>query len=228
MSPFLVVSLMLSGLVGADEQEMKFNDCPAPVRKTLLAESKGVKIETVTKEDVEDETIYWADVAVSGKMYAIGVLEDGTLTEMNLAVDDDEIAFDRCPADVQSTFRREAFGVKIESVGKDIKYGVTIYEVVVEHGGKSFEIVVADDGTLVEKVLVIDDEEVELAACPAPVKAAFHEYAKGGTIHQITRSTGIAHPTFEAEIEFDRNVYLIEVSESGQLISKSLEADDKE
>ena len=157
-----------------------------------MAEAKGAKIETVTKEkDEDDETVYWADVAVGGRTYAIGVLEDGTLTEMNLAVDDEELPFDRCPAAVQATFRSEAFGEKVETVGKDMKYGVTIYETVVEHKGKSYEIVVAEDGTLVEKVLVIDDEEVELAKCPAAVQVALREHAKGGKIGDITRSTGI-------------------------------------
>ena len=195
------------------------------MRKTFEAETKGAKIENVNKEkDEDDETVYWADVALGGKTYAIGVLEDGTLTEMNLAVDDEEVPFERCPAAVQATFRSEAFGEKIDTVGKDMKYGVTIYEAVVEHKGKSYEIVVAEDGTLVEKVLVIDDEEVELAKCPAAVQTALREHAKGGTIGDITRSTGISRPTFEAEVEIKDKVYLIEVAETGLLISKSLEA----
>ena len=132
-----------------------------------MTEAKGAKIETVTKEkDEDDETVYWADVAIGGKTYAIGVLEDGTLTEMNLAVEDDEVPLDRCPAAVQATLQSEAFGAKIDTVGKDMKYGAPIYETIVEHKGKSYEIVVAEDGTLVEKVLVIEDEEVELAMLP--------------------------------------------------------------
>ena len=230
MQPLWVVTAALSGFVfgmasAGDEQEIKFSDCPAAVRKTFQAEAKGAKIETVTKEkDEDDETVYWADVAVGGKTYAIGVLEDGTLTEMNLAVDDEELPFDRCPAAVQATFRSEAFGEKVDAVGKDMKYGVTIYQTVVDHKGKSYEIVVAEDGTLVEKVLVIDDEEVELAKCPAAVRAALHEHAKGGKIGDITRSTGIGRHTFEAEVKIKDKVYLIEVAESGLLISKSLEA----
>ena len=86
------------------------------MQKTFQAEAKGAKIETVTKEkDEDDETVYWADVPIGGKTYAIGVLEDGTLTEMNLAVDDDELPFERCPAAVQATFRSEAFGEKVDA-----------------------------------------------------------------------------------------------------------------
>jgi hypothetical protein len=230
MNPLWIITAVLLGLpfgrdVDGDEQEIKFAACPPAVQKTFEAEAKGAKIETVTKEtDEDDETVYWADVVIRGTTYAIGVLEDGTLSEMNLAVDEDEVPFDRCPAAVQATFKSEAFGARIETVGKDVKYGVTIYETAVEHKGKSYEIVVAEDGTLVEKVLVIDDEEVELAACPAVVQIAFREHAAGGTIGDITRSTGIGRGTYEAEVDIKGKIYLIEVSEAGHLISKSLEA----
>ena len=81
-----------------DEQEIKFADCPAAVRKALQAEAKGAKIETVTKENGDDEqTVYWAEVKLDDRLYAIGVLEDGTLSEMNLAVDDADLALDRLP-----------------------------------------------------------------------------------------------------------------------------------
>ncbi len=227
MQPILVVTAPLLGLIlgmARDGQEMKLADCPAAVRKALLAEAKGAKIEVVSKEQEDEGVVYWADAAIGGKMYAIGVLEDGTLTEMNLAVDDKEIPIERCPGAVQATFRGEAYGVKIESVGLDMKYGVTVYEAVVHNKDRAYEIVVAEDGTLVEKVLVIDDEEVELSACPAPVKATLEEHAKGGTIRDITRASGIGRPTYEAEIEIKGKVYAIEVAESGLLISISLEA----
>jgi hypothetical protein len=230
MQPLSIVTVALLGLVlgtatAADEADISFSDCPPAVRKTFQAEAKGAEIDIVTREkDEDDETTYWADAVIGGRTYSIGVLEDGSLAEMNLAVDDDEIPFDQCPAAVQATFRSEAFGAKIDTVGKDVKYGVTIYEAVVDHKGKSYEVVVAEDGTLVEKVLVIDDDEVELANCPNAVRASLHEHAKGGTIHDVTRSTGIGKPTYEAEVEIKGKVYLIEVDESGLLISKSLEA----
>ncbi len=92
---------------------------------------------------------------------------------------------------------------------------------------KSYNLVVGEDGTLVEKVLVIDDEEVELAECPAAVQAALKEHAKEGKIHDITRSSGIGRETFEAEVEIKGKIYLIEVAESGYLLSKSLEAGEE-
>jgi hypothetical protein len=227
MQPILVILLAAFSVLEprGDEQEIKFSDCPAAVRKALLAESKQAKIETVTKETGEDEqTVYWAEVKLDDRLYAIGVLEDGSLSEMNLAVDEEELALGDCPAAVQTTFRAESFGEKLNAVGKDMKYGVKIFETVVAHNGKSYEIVVAEDGTLVEKVLVINDEEIKLAECPEAVRKSLREHAKDGTIGNVTRSTGIGRQTFEAEVKIKESIYLIEVAESGHLISKSLEA----
>jgi hypothetical protein len=232
MQPRWVVTAALLCLVlgmppAGTGQEMKLSDCPAAVKKTIEAEAKGAKIGAVHKEKEEDETVYWAEASLAGKSYAIGVLEDGTLAEMNLAVDDRDHAFERCPAVVQATFRHEAFGLPIKTVAKDVKYGVTIYLTTVQHKGKEYQIVVAEDGTLMEKVLVIEDEEIELSKCPAAVQTALREHAQGGTIRDITRFSGIVRPTYEAETELKGKVYLIEVNENGLLISKSLEAAEK-
>ncbi|MGO9467704.1 MAG: hypothetical protein ACLQIB_37950 [Isosphaeraceae bacterium] len=233
MQPLWVVTAATLGLVVSmappgDDERVKFSDCPAAVQKTFQSQTKGAKIETVTKEkNADDETVFWAELAISGKMYTIGVLDDGTLIEMNLAVDDEEIPFERCPAAVQATLHHEAFSQKVGSVGKDIKYGVPIYETIVPYRGHSYQVVVAEDGMLVEKVLVIEDEEVELDQCPIAVRAALRAHAEGGKIGQITRTTGISKHTFEAEVEIKTKVYLIEVAESGFLISKSLEAGEE-
>jgi hypothetical protein len=230
MQPHVIASAAVLALLGAtaplaEAQEIKISDCPAAVRKALLAEAKGAKIETVTPEKGDDEpTVFWAEAKIDGRLYAIGVLEDGTLSEMNLAVDDAEVKLDDCPSAVRTAFQAESFGEKVKSVGKDMKYGVAIYETVVDHKGKSYQIVVAEDGTLVEKVLIINDEEIKLSECPEAVKKSLREHAGSGTIGDITRTTGIGTHTFEAEVKIKNSVYLIEVDEAGHLLSKSLEA----
>jgi hypothetical protein len=223
----VIASSLLLGSVapGPDEVVMKFNDCPAPVKKSLQAEAPGVKIESVTRErDEDNETVYWAEVAVGDKTYAIGVFEDGTLSEMNLAFDDAEIPLDQCPEPVRATLKAEAFGEKVESATRLMKYGVTLFETVVQHKDRSYQLAVAEDGSLYEKVLVIDDEPVDLAQCPPIVQATLRKQAHGGAIHDVTRSTGILRPTYEASVEIKNKVYLIEVDEAGSLISKTLEA----
>jgi hypothetical protein len=217
--------LVVPAWPGPDDVAMKFADCPAPVKKTLLAEAPDAKIETVTREhDDDNETIYWAEAVLAGKTYAIGVLADGTLSEMNLAFDDGEIPLDQAPESVRDSFKAEAFGQKVESVTRSMKYGVTLYEALVRHKDRSYQLAIAEDGTLFEKVLIIDDEEIDLEKCPGPVLVGFRRQAHGGAIHDVTRSTGILRPTYEASVEVKNKVYLVEVDEAGTLISKTLEA----
>lgn len=222
-----VIFIALLATPPGNAQEIKPADCPPAVRKTLEGEAQGSPIAAVRREQEGDESVYWADVTIKGTMYAIGVLGDGTLVEMNLAVDEAELTLDRCPAPVQAALRHEAMGEKVGGVGKDIKYGTTVYETVVHHRGRAYELVVAEDGTLVEKVLVIDDDELPLDRCPAAVQAALRRHARGGAISEVTRSSGILHPTFEAEVQVKNRIYLIEVDENGRLISKSLEAGEE-
>ena len=218
------LGLVLGMATVGDGQETKLSDCPAAVKKTIEAEAKGAEIGTVHKEKEEDATVYWTEAVIAGKTYALGVLEDGTLVEMNLAVNDAEVPFDRCPTAVQATFRHEAFGLAIKSVGKDRKYGVTIYETVVQHKGQG----VRDRGRRGRDARGEgprhrgrgDRADEVPRARPGHLPRA----RRGGTVGDVTRSTGITRPTFEAEVKIQDKVYLIEVGESGVLISKSLEA----
>ena len=211
-----------------DEVEVKFADCPPAVRKAFQAEAPGVKFEDVTREvDDENETIYWAEATIGGRAYAIGVAADGTLSEMVLAFDDEEIPLDRCPTAVQATLKEEAFGEKVSAVARQMKFGVTLYEAAVSRKGRTYAIAVAEDGTLFEKVLVIDDEEIELDDCPVSVREAFKAQAKGGQVHDVTRTTGIHRPTFEASVEVGGQVYLVELDDAGKLISKTLDAGEE-
>lgn len=223
--PWLVTLSLAMASADVDEVTLKFADCPASVQKGLQAEAPSAKFESVTREtDEENETIFWSDALVGEKTYTIGVLADGTLSEMSLAFDDDQVPLAKCPEAVRKTFQAEAFGEKVDLVGKQMKYGTTLYEAMVPHKSRMYLLSIAEDGTLHEKVLVIDDDEVELAECPAAVQGALKKLAQGGTIHDVTRSTGILRPTYEASVEIHEKVYLVEVDEAGTLISKTLEA----
>src|SRR5438132_9432578 len=92
---------------GDDPPKIKFTECPAPVQKTLHDESKGAKIESVTKETENGATTYWASVVIGERSYEIGVDDKGTLTEMSLEVNDDELPLAKCPAAVQKALQKE-------------------------------------------------------------------------------------------------------------------------
>lgn len=211
--------------LGDEDQPLKLADCPAAVQKTFQAEARGIPIGRVTKEIDENRTVYWTTIVASGRNYSIGVAADGTLKEVSLEADEDEVAFAKCPPAVQAAFRRESNDAKIESVDKDVKHGTIVYETVVAVGGRDYAITVAQDGTLVGKTLVVEEDDIELTNCPAAVQKTLHDQALGGRIGSVTRSTGIVGHVYEAEAQIDGKDYVIEVAENGVLISKWI-ADD--
>lgn len=206
---------------GDDAVDVKLTDCPAAVRKTIRAESRGGRVESVSKETEDGKTTYWADALIDGKPYGIGVTEDGTLTEFSLRVDDHEIGLGDCPPAVQKTMRAEAGAAKVRDVRRELNLGVTVYATEYEADGKKYRVMVAEDGTLTEKVLVIDEDQVELAECPAAVQKTLKGESQGGALKDVTRSTGIGKRVYLAAYEARGAGYSLVVAEDGTLISKT-------
>jgi uncharacterized membrane protein YkoI len=210
-----------------DEEEIPFSECPAAVKKTMLDEAKGGKIdETVSKETEDGKTVYWVSVVIDSRDYAIGVTEDGVLTDKVLDVGDEEVEFANCPDAVRKTFREESRGATIKEVTKERKLGVLIYSATVKLNDKEYVIKVAENGTLTEKVLLIEEDEIAFSSCPAAVQKTFRDEARGGNIDDVTRSTGLGDTVYETQVEIDGKRYNLEVNEAGVLISKSLDEDD--
>ncbi len=208
------------------EEDVEFSAAPAAVQKTMQAETKGADFTTLSKETEDDRTKYWADVEISGKSYVIGVAEDGTLSELSLLINDEEIALADCPPAVQKTFNEESRGAKIESVERESQLGVTIYLTMVEINGNDYELKVAEDGTLTAKILMIEEDEVDLSGCPAAVQDALRNYARGGTIDEVTRLQGLGKRIYAASVEIGDRSYTIEVDAGGALIAKTLDEDE--
>jgi len=227
----LALGLMVVAAAGSargdDDEELQLADCPAAVRKTLTEEAKGARIEAISREQEEDgETTYWADVVIGGKTYGIGVTEDGTLSEISLQVDEDEVPLSECPAAVRKTFQEETRGAQVGGVGRKAKSGTTVYGAVVALGGKDYAVKVAEDGTLTEKTLVVVEDEVKLADCPAAVRKGLLDATGGGTIHEVTRSSGLVKRVYMAGVEIHNRSYVVEVAEDGSLISKAIDDGD--
>jgi len=206
---------------GEDGVDVPLSDCPEAVRKTIREESRGGRVESVSKETEDGKATYWADAVIGGKAYGIGVTEDGTLTEFSLRVDDHEIGLGDCPPAVQTTMRAEAGAAKIRDVRRELNLGVTVYATEYAVGGWKYRVMVAEDGTLTEKVLVIDEDPVALAECPAPVQKTLTGESKGGTLKDVTRSSGIGRRVYLAAYEAGGAGYSLIVAEDGTLISKT-------
>ncbi len=88
----VALSLARPAFADGKEEEVKLEDCPAAVQKTIKANAGDGKIVEVEKETRKDDTVvYEAEVKTAdGKEVDNMVAEDGTLIKVDEDDEDDE------------------------------------------------------------------------------------------------------------------------------------------
>jgi hypothetical protein len=133
---------------------VKFASAPPTVQKTFKEETKGGKIESLGKFSTDKVSLFYkAIVGIGNADYEIAVHENGLLLEKIVQPDTVEIKPAECPPAVQKTVREEAKGAKIESVSKVTEGSQITFVVNVALQKLRYELLVADDGTLMQKVV---------------------------------------------------------------------------
>jgi hypothetical protein len=99
---WIIATILAVGLAGCeseehehggkklDEQEIKLSvdQLPPAVKATLVEESRGAKLDEITKETEDGKTVYSADFMAGKNKYEATVAADGTLLKKEL--DNDE------------------------------------------------------------------------------------------------------------------------------------------
>ena len=125
------------------------------------------------------------------------------------------------PAVVTESIRSNCANCVIARATREIEHGVRVYDIEFKRG--QGEIALAEDGTVIDREIVVQPTEV-----PAPALAAIH--GAGGKIKQIVRGETRAELKegklikldtpkyfYEAELEKGNQVAEIEVSPEGQI-----------
>ena len=66
---------------------------------------------------------------------------------------------DAVKATLNGFIEKEAPGAKIEEIEKEVEDGKVIYDIELEAGDKDIELEIAEDGTLLESEVAVDDED---------------------------------------------------------------------
>ncbi|HEY3964897.1 MAG TPA: hypothetical protein VGM05_10140 [Planctomycetaceae bacterium] len=140
------------------------------------------------------------------------------------------IKFADAPAAVQKTMKREASGAEIKHVEKETEDGKTTYETEVKIDGQDYTIKVAADGTLLEKELEDEDDEVpvKFADAPAAVQKTLQREAAGANIEKVDKLFREGRTLYEADAKIDGKNYEIIVTAEGLLLSKELDDEEEE
>lgn len=140
----LFAALSLEATLAGQEQEKKIQrtDLPAPVEKTVAAQSQGATIKGFSEEKENGQTYYEAEMMVGGHSKDVLIDRTGSVVEI-----EEQVAFDSLPAAVKEGLQSKAGQgkiVKVESLTKHDK--LVAYEAKVQADGKKREIEVGPDG----------------------------------------------------------------------------------
>lgn len=123
------------------EESVSLAQCPPAVRQAITQYAAGSEIKKVEKGDVDGQMAYEFDLEKGGKTSEVTLLPDGQLLSTEEPVTQAEI-----PAAVWSTIQQQAADGKLVSMEKAVEKGKTVYEAVLEKGGKKREITVSPEG----------------------------------------------------------------------------------
>jgi hypothetical protein len=113
----IALGLLMTVAAQANEKKIKPADVPSAVQRTADAESGGNAVTGYTKDTVEGETVYKANLVVDGHARVVTIGYDGSVTSV-----ENEVAWEAVPVDVQTNFTRVAGKGKLSdfrSVSKD-------------------------------------------------------------------------------------------------------------
>ena len=144
ITTLLILGLTATSVAAAQEQEKKIkrSDLPAPVEKTVAAESSGVTVKGFSQEKENGQIFYEAELIVNGHTKDVLIDATGAVVEV-----EEQVALDSLSADVKAGLLAKAGKGKISAVETIKKHDKLVaYEAKVNTNGKKSEVQVGPDG----------------------------------------------------------------------------------
>lgn len=133
------------------------------------------------------------------------------------------IKFTAAPAAVQKTFKEETKNAKIELLGEGKGDNIVFYKAIVPVGASDYEMAVAADGQLLEKIMNPLRSEVKFEECPPAVQKALRDDSKGAKVESIEKITAGKRADYIMSVVVQKTHYQIVFTEDGTLMSKVLD-----
>jgi uncharacterized membrane protein YkoI len=144
ITTLLILGLTAASVAAAQEREKKIkrSDLPAPVEKTVAAESSGATVKGFSQEKENGQIFYEAEMIVNGHTKDVLIDATGTVVEV-----EEQVALDSLSVDVKAELLAKAGKGKISAVETIKKHGKLVaYEAKVNTNGKKSEVQVGPDG----------------------------------------------------------------------------------
>jgi uncharacterized membrane protein YkoI len=131
------------------DEAVTLSQVPAAVKETIKGYASEAEIKKIEKGDADGKIAYEFEITKNGKDSEVTIYPDGKLLGT-----EEIISLSEVPDAARNTINAQAAGGKLVSTEKVVENGKTVYEAIIEKGGKKAEVVVAPDGKVVgtEKV----------------------------------------------------------------------------
>ncbi|MDB6024985.1 MAG: hypothetical protein JWM68_1208 [Verrucomicrobiales bacterium] len=143
---------------------MEFKDLPWPVQQTIMNQAGGTSVQRVYKTQRDGQNIYHARFDKNGQRTRLAVGQDGSLLNTTGATGAlpagtgnatttplggaTKVSFNDVPQAAKNAITAQANGAAIEDVDKGTVNGQTVYEAAFKKNGKTYELQVKEDGTV--------------------------------------------------------------------------------
>jgi uncharacterized membrane protein YkoI len=143
----VMVFILLASNIFSEEKEVKvgLKDLPPAVQKTVKDLIQGSNLKGLSTEEENGKTVYEAETIKNGKTRDVLIDAAGTILEIEESTTLNEI-----PGPAKTAIEKAATGGKIIKLETVTKGGVTNYEAAIVKAGKSSEIKVAANGSIVK------------------------------------------------------------------------------
>jgi uncharacterized membrane protein YkoI len=150
---------------------VQFKDLPWPVQQSIMQQAGGASVTRVYKTEKDGQAVYHARFDKNGQPTRIAVKQDGTVQNTvtgaaanagwgagagentNASVttplaNGSKVSFNDLPQPVKTAITTQANGATVEDIDKGTVAGQTVYEAAFKKDGKTYELQVKEDGTV--------------------------------------------------------------------------------
>lgn len=190
------------------DQVLKMSQVPQKVQQAIKAYASAAEIKQITKGDVDGTIAYEFAIEKNGRKSEVAITPDGKFLSS-----EEDLPLSEFPQAARAVVEAQAAGGRVVTTEKVVEQGKTVFEAVLEKGGKQSEISVSPEGKIVGS-----QEDVGLGDVPDEVRKTINARATGGKIISTKRILEAGKTVFEAVIEKAGKREQISVASDGKII----------
>jgi hypothetical protein len=169
--------------------QVPLQETPPAVQKTISAKTAGSTLDEIRKTMDLDQVSFEVAITKAGRRRSFSVSTNGELIE-------EQVFAEEIPQAVRKAIQSQAGRGTPGKINMSTDQGSVYYQVVIKAATGPCRVTFLPDGTLVS-----EEQDIEIAALPAPVKIALHPLQLAGEqVSDILRASQGGNITYDIEL----------------------------